>query len=1014
MASRKEIEEIKRRIAQRKANVYRSIGKAEDREELLRRVYSRVQGWDLEPEDYASAFAALEASKGSRLDSEIRNLERRLSFAGIEFPTWDELKSGFVRGIDKAAKALDFLGATVRGGLYDIGELIRHGDTNFEHLRRRDIEGKDILAAAGLDPNKWYTKALGVATEVALDPLTYLSFGGSAVLKAGAKEGAEAAARRMAREAVQAAKPSSLSEAKSIYRAVYDNVRNARLAEEYAERANRLLTFGIPFTRAEFKLLDKPSFLRREEKIIGSRIDDILESNKMDRRVMEFYSKTLFDKDDITKLTTGEVQAILDLRKHLKPSQVRKLTEAGVKLQGYKRTDEFSKLAKILYRPSPAKWVAQVFSKVRSVRPDSAAFAKEGKSAVADADLRVYGAYERFRKEALKLQKELKLNKYEAKLVPYVMEATKIEDVARYHKDIANALAKGKIDMQKVENAAQRFRQLYDESFQREVAEGLLQPYQRIQNYFPHIRNYTEEELKEIFGRADDNYMGRQTAFRHGYRRDAYQTLLQADAHAAELRRQAEAARAAGRLDEAAQLQRQADTVATLFERDPFQAYVRRMAEAERSRAMRDVYAQLQKFGLMSTKPKPGYVEIKNVLDGKTIYVHAEVAETLRKVERIFVLPDELNKFVRFLGDVTSLMKTLMTVPRPAHHVFNFVGSAFNNFIAGVTPRAYAKAVRLLAKWDENDKIVREAWNRGVITAGHLMADFRVATTEELGQRGTRLQRLNERVRNAPGVRQLISAGTAGENLHRLALFVHTYDRTGSFEKAADAVRKYLFNYHELTPTERTIRAIVPFYTWLRNNIALQLETILKRPGFFAAYLRAREEAREGQPLENAPDYTWAYVPVGNYLWNPRLPIQDIEILGEIAENPIRGIGNQLSPLITVWPELAFDRRLLNDAPINMSDPLYALTRLGGIVGQGVSMMDKMARGEPIGRDVLGLLIGKPVPIEPDKWLEQRKYQYLNELIEAKKKAEKEGKKVPTIKEIEQQMMVENLMRNWQ
>jgi hypothetical protein len=44
-------------------------------------------------------------------------------------------------------------------------------------------------------------------------------------------------------------------------------------------------------------------------------------------------------------------------------------------------------------------------------------------------------------------------------------------------------------------------------------------------------------------------------------------------------------------------------------------------------------------------------------------------------------------------------------------------------------------------------------------------------------------------------------------------------------------VKKYLFDYTELTPFERNVmKRVIPFYTWMRKNIPLQLQNVVEQP----------------------------------------------------------------------------------------------------------------------------------------------------------------------------------------
>ena len=87
--------------------------------------------------------------------------------------------------------------------------------------------------------------------------------------------------------------------------------------------------------------------------------------------------------------------------------------------------------------------------------------------------------------------------------------------------------------------------------------------------------------------------------------------------------------------------------------------------------------------------------------------------------------------------------------------------------------------------------------------------------------------------------------GTMVEDTARLGVFVDQMKKlkiikggkgnTAKIEQAAKHVKKYLFDYTELTTFEREImKRGLPFYTWLRKNIPLQLESVVKQPQKYA------------------------------------------------------------------------------------------------------------------------------------------------------------------------------------
>ena len=90
-------------------------------------------------------------------------------------------------------------------------------------------------------------------------------------------------------------------------------------------------------------------------------------------------------------------------------------------------------------------------------------------------------------------------------------------------------------------------------------------------------------------------------------------------------------------------------------------------------------------------------------------------------------------------------------------------------------------------------------------------------------------------------------AGEQVENNARLAHWIDKVQKGFSPEEAATSTRKYLFDYNELSDFERDImKSVIPFYTWMRKNIPLQIQAILENPGQYS-----RMTAKPVQAIEN-------------------------------------------------------------------------------------------------------------------------------------------------------------------
>jgi len=164
--------------------------------------------------------------------------------------------------------------------------------------------------------------------------------------------------------------------------------------------------------------------------------------------------------------------------------------------------------------------------------------------------------------------------------------------------------------------------------------------------------------------------------------------------------------------------------------------------------------------------------------------------------------------------------------------------------------------------------------------------------------------------------------------------------------QAAASVKKYLFDYEDLTPFERDVmKSVIPFYTWMRKNIPLQIESMFTKPMFGKKGLWYMAIPKIKNNLEqmsadfeevHTPDYfedMYAIrLPIkregkATYL-NPNLPFQDLNRM------TYRDVIGSLSPAFRLPYELAagtkgysyfFDRPI--ETRTGAPDPLTGLSR---------------------------------------------------------------------------------------
>jgi len=356
--------------------------------------------------------------------------------------------------------------------------------------------------------------------------------------------------------------------------------------------------------------------------------------------------------------------------------------------------------------------------------------------------------------------------------------------------------------------------------------------------------------------------------------------------------------------------------------------------------------------GLASAKA----VTAKEFLDdiGKKFFVNAEDAplrfidstnplfkglraepEVVRAVDQYIqgIQPDDLKLIVRGFDRVQNWWKGQVLIS-PSYHIRNMVGNFWNNWLAGVNnPIRYEQARRLQGKKKavsflteageqiSGAKMFKEAQKRRVLGRGWYGTDIAKALD------GT-LDRAKKYKAILPWEQENIlfktnrAVGTAIEDNARLAHFIDKVVKGSSYDDAARSVKTFLFDYADLTQTERSlIKRMLPFYTWTRKNLPLQLENLIIQPEKFALVPKVIERIEAGVAEPKDEKYMNAYitdnVPVrirtdekGNteyFLLGNWLPFaQAIDLLS----NPFQNIVNMVTPLaktpFELWANKSF------------------------------------------------------------------------------------------------------------
>lgn len=325
---------------------------------------------------------------------------------------------------------------------------------------------------------------------------------------------------------------------------------------------------------------------------------------------------------------------------------------------------------------------------------------------------------------------------------------------------------------------------------------------------------------------------------------------------------------------------------------------------------------------------------------------------------RLLQLQKDNSRFLQIYDKFTHFIKINQTSVMPSFHGRNKISNTFNNWLQigadAVDVDFQRNAFKAITKQGDVDGVLKITNPDGSI--GMIGWDDLYKYAEEYGVIGDGFFQ-KEIADNAPSqglIKKLpgtldptdtknfklysygTKIGSTIEDQDRLIHFASQVSRGMSFEEASESVTKFLFDYSELTTFEHSVmKRIIPYYTWLRKNSALQLEMMIENPKKYM-YVSKVLGGIDGMVDENDrinTDYVnefakdWVQTPwhVRNpqgrlepVLWNPNLPYMDIGRIPNIFDpvGSAKDLFTQSNPLIKVPIEQLLNKNVYYDSPI--------------------------------------------------------------------------------------------------
>ena len=306
--------------------------------------------------------------------------------------------------------------------------------------------------------------------------------------------------------------------------------------------------------------------------------------------------------------------------------------------------------------------------------------------------------------------------------------------------------------------------------------------------------------------------------------------------------------------------------------------------------------------------------QIRNIMGvTKQVNLYAldkNIARDLDKMD-ITGLDPNIKGIIGILLKGQNFWKNMVTCVNLPFHVRNLQSNLYNCYIGGVNPlrlpNLLNQSVSILNNTAKNVLVKgknitiadfkKQLSDNGITGGGFLALDTPNAVLSELDRAlGLTFKGKYYKLNPIHWGQQM---GVATEDATRIALYLDRLNKGDSIFDAALHVKKYLFDYADLTDTERTVlKQVIPFYTWMRKNIPLQIESLFTQPQKVGQVLHARENLIKygGEtPEERAslPSYfdhlmyiksRFKSAKGSSYYYSVNLPIDDLPKLAELKQ----------------------------------------------------------------------------------------------------------------------------------
>ena len=327
-------------------------------------------------------------------------------------------------------------------------------------------------------------------------------------------------------------------------------------------------------------------------------------------------------------------------------------------------------------------------------------------------------------------------------------------------------------------------------------------------------------------------------------------------------------------------------------------------------------YRSLLNYWKAQAVATPGFV-IRNIMGatwinsqilGVEMGQHMKTSAMRRMAMKSSIDAAKDKKYLRYLEDTAKARNIVVDRPVAGHLGSGSAYLAWKTVETGQPIKLAGVRGMFRNATDRDWRIFNEIERSGI--AGGGQAAIEVAEKSAMASMGT-WNPLRAHFWPFKAVRK---ANTDAEFMVRMTAGRHVMEHGGSLDEAWKAIRKFHFDYSELTPTEAKIKMVIPFWKWQKNILPVLIESIGNRPAAWSRLRQIKGELEYASEAEGVvPDYFMENLGIrlpwrmqGSQLYVlPDMPFKDLNRWMKSDDRPITGL-KPLDMATRAFAEAAF------------------------------------------------------------------------------------------------------------